>query len=274
MPANNSPFNLSGKIAVVTGAGGVLGKIFCKTLADNGCVVAAIDKKEMFNGDFATFLAHSHLSDSIVPFPCDITSPTQVKETVSRISLQLGQVNVLVNNAATKTDSLMNFYAPFEEYSLETWREVMAVNIDGMFLMAQSVGLEMLKSDKPSSVIQVSSIYGMLGPHHEIYDNSSYQDVAINSPAVYSASKAAVLGLSKYLATYWGKRNIRVNTLVPGGISSGQNSDFVDAYSSLVPMGRMGRAGELEATLLLLASDSSSYITGQNFVVDGGFSVW
>ena len=274
MPANNHPFDLSGKIAVVTGAGGVLGKIFCKTLANNGCIVAAIDKKEMLDDYFANVLNSPDSTESIFPYPCDITSPTQVKKTIALISLQLGQINVLVNNAATKTDSLENFYAPFEDYSLETWREVMAVNIDGMFLVAQSVGLEMMKSNTPSSIIQVSSIYGMLGPHHEIYDNSNYLGVAINSPGVYSASKAAVFGLSKYLATYWGKRNIRVNTLVPGGISSGQNNDFVGAYSNLVPLGRMGRVSELEATLLLLASDSSSYITGQNFVVDGGLSIW
>jgi NAD(P)-dependent dehydrogenase (short-subunit alcohol dehydrogenase family) len=114
----------------------------------------------------------------------------------------------------------------------------------------------------------------MVAPDHRIYDGSNYMGVKIGSPAVYSVSKAAVIGLTRYLAAYWGAQNIRVNTLTPGGISSGQNEIFEKLYSKRVPLGRMGATEELNSALLFLASDTSSYITGQNIVVDGGLTCW
>ena len=274
MHNNQGIFGLSGKLAVVTGADGVLGRIFCSILARNGCTVAALDKPTVFDSETLGKIKETNQINSIYSFGCDISNPSNVSEVIQQVVKDLGPIHILVNNAATKTDSLENFYAPFEDYSLETWKQVMSVNIDGMFLIAQAVGKVMLEYEIQGSIIQVSSIYGILGPHHDIYENSLYQGVEINSPAVYSASKAAVIGLTKYLATYWGKKNIRVNSLVPGGVSSGQNNEFSQAYANLVPMNRMGEAKELEAIILLLASDNSSYITGQNFVVDGGFSIW
>jgi len=179
----------------------------------------------------------------------------------------------LLNNAASKGSNLDQFFTPFENYSLQTWREVMAVNIDGLFLVAQSVGNHM-KALGGGSIIQISSIYGVVAPDQRIYEGSEYNGRAINTPAVYSVSKAAVLGLTSYLSTYWADSKIRVNTLTPGGIASGQNGEFNKKYSNRVPLGRMGEAAELTGALIYLASDASSYVTGQNIIVDGGLSAW
>jgi len=180
---------------------------------------------------------------------------------------------VLVNNAATKTADVRAFFEPFETYSLDTWREVMGVNIDGMFLMAQAVGREMLTAGS-GRIIQTASIYGLVGPDSRIYEGSDYLGGPINTPAVYSASKAAVVGLTRWLATHWADKGIRVNCLVPGGVSSGQNGIFEQRYSARVPMGRMARAAEMTAPLLFLASEASSYVTGQVLAVDGGWTAW
>ena len=150
----------------------------------------------------------------------------------------------------------------------------MSVNVDAMFLTAKAVGRRMIADGKGGKIVQIASIYGCVGPDPSIYKGSRYLGVEINTPAVYSASKAAVLGLTKYLATYWGSSGIRVNSISPGGVASGQNEEFVSRYSAKVPMARMGERTEIAATLLFLVSEDSSYVTGQNIIVDGGFTAW
>ena len=267
-------FNLKGKVALVTGGAGILGKNFCKTLSEQGVGVALVDKTYEIAYAAVESLLEQDKTLSIIPFGCDVSNPAEVSATVVKVSNSFGKIDILNNNAATKTDVLTSFFEPFESYDLSTWREVMSVNIDGMFLMAQSVGNQMLKQGTPASIIQIASIYGVVAPDQRIYEGSKYLGVKINTPAVYSASKAAVIGLTQYLAAYWGQQNIRVNALTPGGISSGQNGVFEQNYSNRVPLGRMGSAQELSAALLFLASDASSYVTGQNIVIDGGFTCW
>ena len=183
------------------------------------------------------------------------------------------KIDILVNNAATKTSDVPAFFASFEDYALETWSEVMSVNVDGMFLMAQAVGKHMVSSGG-GTIVQVASIYGLVGPDQRIYEGSNYLGGPINTPAVYSASKAAVVGLTKWLSTYWADKGIRVNCIVPGGVSSGQNEVFENNYSSRVPMGRMAREDELVPALIYLSSDASSYVTGHVLSVDGGWTAW
>ena len=187
---------------------------------------------------------------------------------------RLGGVHVLHNNAASKSSDLEAFFAPFEEYSPEEWRSIMAVNIDGMFHVAQAAGRQMIEQGTGGSIIQTSSIYGIRGSDKRIYEGSFYLDRQISNPAAYSTSKAAVVGLTTYLAAYWADQGIRVNTLTPAGVESGQNDAFKARYAARVPMGRMARADEMVGALVYLASDASSYVTGQNIVVDGGLSAW
>ena len=265
-------FSLTGKVAVVTGGAGLLGQVFCQALVTAGANVAIIDLDKQAADKTATTIEKAE-TQKVIAVECDITSPESVSVMVKTVVTQLGGVDILLNNAASKGSNLDQFFAPFENYSLQAWREVMAVNIDGLFLVAQSVGSQM-KKQGGGSIIQVSSIYGVVAPDQRIYQGSEYNGRPINTPAVYSVSKAAVLGLTSYLSTYWADSKIRVNTLTPGGIASGQNSEFNQKYSNRVPLGRMGEASELTGALIYLASDASSYVTGQNIIVDGGLSVW
>jgi NAD(P)-dependent dehydrogenase (short-subunit alcohol dehydrogenase family) len=180
----------------------------------------------------------------------------------------------LHNNVGGKTPDLDAFFASFEDYSLSEWRRVMAANIDGVFMVDQAVGKRMVAQRKGGSIIHVASIYGAMAPDHRIYEGSQYLGRSINTPAVYSASKAAVIGLTRHLATYWASQGIRVNCISPGGVESGQNEEFMRRYSFRIPLGRMAQPEEMVNALIFLASDASSYITGQNIMVDGGLSTW
>ena len=141
---------------------------------------------------------------------------------------------------------------------LVTWRKVMAVNVDGMFLMAQSVGRHMVERGGGGAILQTASIYGLVGPDDRIYEGSEYLGGPINTPAAYAASKSAVIGLTRWLATHWARHGIRVNPLVPGGVSSGQNNRFSELYSARVPLGRMAAAQEMVPAAVYLLSDASS----------------
>ena len=265
-------FRLDGKVALVTGALGVLGRHFCRGLARAGAAVAAVDLDAEASRQFATEL-QTETGARCVGLGCDVGDPDSVGAAVSACVDRLGGLHVLHNNAATKTADVRAFFAPFETYTLETWREVMRVNIDGMFLVAQAAGGYMA-SHGGGSIIQTSSIYGVVAPDQRIYEGSFYLGGAINTPAVYSASKAAVIGLTRHLATYWAAQNVRVNTLTPGGVESGQNAEFSRRYSARVPLGRMAQSGDMVGALVFLASDASAYVTGQNLVVDGGLTTW
>lgn len=265
-------FSLTGKVAVVTGGAGLLGQVFCQALVTAGANVAIIDLDKQAADKTAAIVEKAE-TQKVIAIECDITSPDSVSAMVQDVVTQFGRIDILLNNAASKGSNLDQFFAPFENYSLQAWREVMSVNIDGLFLVAQSVGSQM-KKQGGGSIIQTSSIYGVVAPDQRIYEGSEYNGRAINTPAVYSVSKAAVLGLTSYLSTYWADSKIRVNTLTPGGIASGQNSEFNQKYSNRVPLGRMGEASELTGALIYLASDASSYVTGQNIIVDGGLSAW
>lgn len=265
--------SLKGKNAIVTGGAGLLGEKFCHGLAQLGANVAVVDLNEEVSVKLATELSNSY-GIKAIGITCNVANPESVSAMISTVVKVFGEINILLNNAASKSNNLEAFFAPFEEYSLEEWRKVMSVNIDGMFLVAQAVGSQMVKQGKGGSIIQTSSIYGVMAPDQRIYENSLYLGMQINTPAVYSASKAAVIGLTKYLATYWADKRIRVNTLSPGGNETGQNDEFVNRYSARVPLGRMGKPEEMVGALLYLASDASSYVTGQNIILDGGLSVW
>lgn len=272
-PSSTNYLDLSGRTAIVTGGLGLLGRRFGKALADCGAQVAVVDLDQTAAEAFACELADSYKTDCI-GVACDVSDPESVKRMVSTVIGQLHHIDILLNNAATKTDNIGEFFAPFESYSLTQWRKVMSVNLDGMFLVAQAVGNRMIEQHTGGAIVQTSSIYGELGPDERIYEGSHYLGMPINTPAVYSTSKAGVIGLTKYLATRWAPHGIRVNTLTPGGIQSGQNDCFVQKYANRVPFGRMGKPDELTGAVLYLASDASSYVTGHNLIVDGGLHAW
>jgi len=261
-------FDLSGKTAVVTGGMGILGKCFCEGLAEYGANVVVLDLNEAAAQQYANELSTLYGIEAL-GVGCNICLPESVKESVYRIIEKYGEINVLHNNAQGKTAPVS-----FEECTLEQWRMTSAVDEEGYFLMAQEVGKQMVIQKTGGSIIQTSSIYGIMGPDHRIYQNSLYEGSSMGTRAVYSFAKAGVVGLTKYLATYWADNGIRVNTLTPGGVESGQNEQFKQQYAARIPLGRMAKREELVGALLFLASDASSYVTGQNIVVDGGLDAW
>ncbi len=266
-------FSLTGKTAIVTGAAGILGRRFCAGLAEYGANIVAVDLDQDRVDELATLLEKQY-DIGAQGVACDVSLEASVKRMVSKSLDRFDAIHVLLNNAAGKSDDLDQFFAPFEEYSLEQWHRIMAVNIDGMFLVAREVGKQMVAQGGGGSIVQTASIYGALAPDQRIYEGSRYLDRQINTPAVYSVSKAAVIGLTRYLATYWADQGIRVNTLSPGGVESGQNETFIRNYAARIPLGRMARADEMVGAIIFLASEASSYVTGQNFLVDGGLSAW
>ena len=267
-----SLFELSGRVAVVTGGSGLLGKHFCRGLADFGARVAVIDLDGRGAKAFAQELQET-FGPRCIGLVCDVTDPKAVTAMANEVQSKLGPICILHNNAATKGGDLNQCFAPLEDYALDTWREIMAVDLDGIFIVAKEIGGRMAQAGR-GSIIQMASVYGVVAPDQRIYEGSKYLGRAINCPPVYSAAKAGIIGLTRHLAAYWAHRGVRVNTLTPGGVSSGQNETFDRRYSARVPMDRMAKANEMVGALIFLASDASSYLNGQNIIVDGGLTAW
>ncbi len=274
-PSYQKRFDLAGRNAVITGAVGILGRRFCNGLAEFGANVAVVDLDKAVADELAADLSKTH-GVHCIGVACDITDPESVQKMTDAVVREFGDIHILHNNAggsSPKADR-NRYFDTFEQYSLEEWRRVMAVNIDGVFLVDQAIGRQMVAQGKGGSIIHTASIYGVVAPDQRIYEGSEYMGRAMSSPAVYSAAKAAVVGLTKYLATYWAGKGIRVNCITPGGVESGQNETFKQKYGARVPLGRMAYGEEMVNAVVWLASDASSYVTGQNILIDGGLSAW
>jgi len=258
-------FDLSGKVVAITGGAGILGTRMSQALVACGARLAVVDR----SGERARAVAQG-LGEAARGYEADVTDRNALLALRAAVEADLGLVDVLINNIATKTP---NIFEPFETFPLEDWNEVMKVNTTGVMLACQVFGTPMAQRGR-GSIITTLSIYGIVGPDQRIYEGAMYEGRAINSPAVYSASKAALLGLTNYLATYWGHCGVRVNAITPGGVFSGQNDEFVGRYSARVPLGRMAKGDEMSGAVVYLASDESSYVTGHNLVVDGGLTAW
>lgn len=266
-------FELKGRTAIVTGATGILGQRFCRGLAEFGANVVVVDLDQEKCSQFASELEQEFHGEAM-GIQCDVSQPESVESMVKAVVQRFGHIDILHNNAASKSSDLDAFFASTEQYSLSEWRKIMSVNVDGMFLVAQAVGRQMQLQETGGSIVQTASIYGIVSSDKRIYEGSFYLGRQISNPAVYSTSKAAVVGLTKYLAANWADARIRVNALVPAGVESGQNDTFKARYSARVPMGRMAQPDEMVGALIFLASDASSYVTGQCVIVDGGLSAW
>lgn len=263
---------LKDKNIVLTGALGILGQHFCSALVESGANLIIADLDQQACEQFAQQLSQKFPQQKILPLAVDLAQEASIIQWSNNIFRHTENVDVLINNAALKSQ---NFFAALESFPLSDWEAVMRVNVTACFLCAREIGTQMAKKEK-GNIINVSSIYGLLGPDQRIYEGAHYENLggAINTPLVYSASKGALIAMSRYLAAYWGNKGVRTNTLVPGGVSSGQNSDFNDKYSQRVPLGRMARFNDLTGALLFLASDASEYMNGQNLIIDGGLSAW
>ncbi len=269
-------FDLSGRVSVVTGGAGLLGTEFCRTLAEAGASVAVVD----LNAGAAQQLASSLCNDGYHAkgYGVDITSRDAVRDLVDTVVKDMGRLDVLVNSAALdpKFDAAAaeKGIAPgnFEDYPLEQWNSALNVNLTGLFLITQACVKPMLGQGKKGSIINICSTYGLNGPDQRIYVKDGKR--VAYKPVYYTVTKAGVMGFTKYLAAYYAGTEIRVNALTPGGVFNDHDEYFVRNYSAKTILGRMARKDEMNGALVFLASDASSYMTGNNVVVDGGWTAW
>ncbi len=266
-------FDLSGKVAVVTGSAGLLGSGFCRTLAEAGASIVLADNNAEANGRLADELTAD--SYAVLAVNSDIADPRSVEALVDQTLQRYQRLDILVNSAALDPkfdpEHQDEHSSSFEDYALDDWNQALNVNLTGMFLVTQAAVRPML--DQQSGVIvNICSTYGLVAPDQRIYQRQGQADVY--KPVYYSVTKAGVLGFTRYLAGYYAGKNIRVNALTPGGVYNQHDEAFVEKYAARTMLGRMAERSEMNSALLFLASDASSYMTGANLVVDGGWTAW
>jgi NAD(P)-dependent dehydrogenase (short-subunit alcohol dehydrogenase family) len=270
---NLERFSLAGRTAVVTGAVGLLGREHCLALGEAGARVVVTDLDRGACDAFARELAERDIRT--LAWAADITDASSLERLRDAVIDRVGSIDVLVNNAAIDdkvTAGADVESSRFESYPLERWRRSLDVNVTGTFLCCQILGGEMARRGR-GSIVNVASTYGVVAPDQSLYQGPDGAQRFFKS-AAYPTSKGAVVALTRYLATYWAKVGVRVNTLSPGGVEAGQDEHFVRSYARRTPLGRMARADEYRGAVVFLASDASSYMTGFNLVVDGGWTAW
>ena len=251
-------FSLEGRVAVVTGGAGQLGSEIVRGLEERGATRGGL---RPCRGAF--------------PRRRDRSRPRS-RQRRRRSCAEWGVPHVLVNAAALDSppDAPAEEAGPFESYPRASFDEVMAVNVKGTFLRLPGRSARRWRRQGRGSIVNISSIYGMLSPVQELYDFRRRDGETFFKPVAYSVSKSALYNLTRYLATYWAKSGVRVNTLTLAGVANEQPQEFVEAYTARMPLGRMADVGEVVGPVVFLASDASSYVTGANLVVDGGWSAW
>ncbi len=260
-------FSVRDRVVVITGGLGRLGQQFTRSLIEHGARVAVFDRRSEENTGNA--------DPRRLVVEVDITDKASLERALAAVVDRWGPPFALVNNAALDSppDAPAEENGPFETYPEASWDRVMEVNVKGTFLACQVVGAAMAEAGR-GSVINISSIYGVVSPDQRIYEYRQAKGPAFFKPVAYSASKSALMNLTRYLATYWAGRGVRVNTLTLAGVFAGQDDAFLRGYTAKVPLGRMADETEYNGAVMFLISDASRYMTGSNLVVDGGFTAW
>jgi NAD(P)-dependent dehydrogenase (short-subunit alcohol dehydrogenase family) len=267
-------FDVNDKVIVVTGGMGQLGRQFTKSLCEAGAKVAVFDvkiEKQLFEQYFGKYVQSDRVMDLVIDITCRSSVEAGLRQVVQRWGVPFG----LINNAAIDAppDASVEENGPFENYPEQSFDRIMDVNVKGIVLCCQVIGGEMAKVGR-GSIINICSIYGIVSPDQRIYEYRQKTGLPFYKPVAYSVSKSALLNLSRYLATYWAEKNIRVNTLTFAGVFNNQDKEFLKGYCTHVPLGRMAREDEYNGAVQFLLSDASSYMTGSNLVIDGGWTAW
>lgn len=265
-------FSLANKTAIVTGAAGLLGRQHCWALAEAGANVIATDLR----GDACEALAAqlSRLPVSASGLQVDVTNPSSLRALRDVAVRHFDQIDILVNNAAIDDvfSDAKGEAVSFERYPLKSWQQALDVNLTGAFLCSQIIGAEMARRGA-GSIINIASTYGVVAPDQSLYLRPDGSQSFYKS-AAYPVAKAGLLALTRYLAAYWGASGVRVNALSPGGVENSQDDFFISNYAAKTPLQRMARPTEYKGAIVFLASDASSYMTGANLIVDGGWTIW
>ena len=269
-------FKLNGKVAVITGGAGLLGEKHADVVAEAGGnpVLWDINLNALERAVEALTEKHHVQARGMV---VDITDPGSVKSGLLQVLDEFERVDILVNNAANdpkvKIDEEIS-WSRLENFELTAWEKDIAVGLTGAYLCCQIIGAHMAGNDG-GVILNIASDLSVIAPNQRIYRQPGLEDQRQPvKPVTYSVIKHGLIGLTKYLATYWANQNIRVNAISPGGVYNRQPSDFVDKLKNLIPMGRMADLDEYQAAVLFLISDASSYMTGANLIIDGGRTCW
>ena len=265
-------FDIKNKNIVLTGSAGFLGSHYADFLSANGANLILIDIDEKKNKKLEKSIK-SKYKIKCRSYACDLTNINEIKSLKKSVLNDFKIIDVLINNAAYTTKSSIRQQSKktsFEEFPIDTWQNSLSVNLTAVFLFCQEFGKIMLKQHS-GNIVNISSIYGIVGADQGIYEKTNF-----NLPVSYAATKGSIINLTKYLAAYWQKKNIRVNTLSLGGVKDPtyHNSNFIKKYSNKTMLGRMANKSDFDGALLFLISNASSYVTGTNLVVDGGWTAW
>lgn len=273
--SSGADFSLDGRIAVITGGAGLLGKRHAEAIARAGGTPVLAD----LDGERAAYVAGTlatELDSTVGSIQMDVTSEASVSEAHSILLGRYSHIDILVNNAANnpKVEQAGTAFTRFEQFTLDQWQQDLQVGLTGAFLCAQHFGAAMAER-REGVIVNISSEYGLIAPDQRLYrvDGRQEHEQPVK-PVSYTVAKAGLHGLTIYLATYWATSGIRVNTITLGGVENGQDSEFIARASSRVPMSRMARPTDFQGALVFLCSDASSFVTGSNLIVDGGKSVW
>ena len=269
-------FSLEGKNAVITGGAGLLGEKHAEAIAEMGGNPILIDINEEKMNNITNNISKKFGVDSI-GYKTDITNPNEIETTKEKILTKYGLINILINNAANNPKvqkRTNNQWTMLENFPLDIWNQDIAVGLTGAFLCSQIIGQTMAQNNE-GVILNIASDLGVIAPDQRIYkDENLPADVQPKKPITYSVVKSGLIGLTKYLATYWADQGIRSNSISPGGIFTDQDQDFVNRLQSLIPLGRMAHEDEYKAAIIFLISDASSYMTGANLIIDGGRTTW
>jgi NAD(P)-dependent dehydrogenase (short-subunit alcohol dehydrogenase family) len=276
---NNTPqnlFDLSGRVAVITGGTGLLGQQHAEAIAGAGGIPVLADIR-IDRVDQESTEWKERFGPQASAVQVDITDPGSVKSLLEQVLARYGRVDILVNNAANnpKMENKAEVeFSRLENFPIEQWEADLAVGLKGAFLCSQVIGAEMARR-KHGVIVNVASDLAVIAPDQRLYRKPGLpEEMQPVKPVTYSVVKTGLVGLTRYLATYWADCGIRVNAISPGGVYNNQPDDFVERLAKLIPLGRMANANEYQAAVLFLCSDASSYMTGTNLVVDGGRSCW
>lgn len=269
-------FDLNGKVAVITGGAGFLGVKHAEAIIYGGGIPVLVDIEAAKPIEKAKALSQQHGSQTFGVIT-NITKTNEVTEMLNWILRTLGHVDILINNAANNPkmeSSAGHAWSRLENFSLSIWEQDIAVGLTGAFLCSKIVGTELARQ-RQGVILNVASDLGIIAPDQRIYRQENLpDDEQPVKPVTYSVVKSGLIGLTRYLATYWAAQGVRVNSLVPGGVVNGQPEDFIQRLANLIPIGRMANADEYQAAVLFLCSDASSYMTGANLIIDGGRTCW